>query len=493
MSYFDSTPLGRIINRFTEDTQNLDTTTYQFLMIVLFSFGNLVASCIGVFAYVPWGVIIVLPVFLIAFFFLSFYRASAREIKRFDALNRSAMITHVSETLSGLSTVLAFHREEDFIKTFDQRVDDMNSAFFLTIANQSWLTLRLSIVSLLIAFMALIMSCFRLFNMTPSSAGLIVSLLPNISNSLVFLMPNLASLENEMNSVERLYVFGHELPEEAPAKIEASKPSPEWPQNGEIIFKNASLRYRPNLPNVLKDVSLSVKGGEKIGICGRTGAGKSTILTALFRLNELSEGKIEIDGIDISTIGLHDLRTKLSIIPQEPVLFQGTIRSNLDPFHERTDAELFDALRRSGLITHNELKGIDQNKHKFHLDEVINNDGTNFSLGERQLLTLARALVRQSKILVLDEATATVDYATDQKVQHTIANEFSNSTILCVAHRLKTIIGYDRILVLDDGAIAELDTPWNLYQDHSTIFYDMCMKSGISDDDFEIKQSCSKF
>lgn len=486
MSYFDSTPLGRIINRFTEDTAHLDTSTYQQLSMALFTFGNLISLSVGVFVYVPWTMLIVVPLLLIAVIFLSFYRASAREVKRYDALYRSAMLTHVSETLSGLSTVVAYHREGDFLKKLDEKIDNMNSAFFITAANQSWLTLRLTLISSTISFMATILSSFRLFHMTPSSAGLILNLLPGMTECLVFLMPAVANLENEMNSVERLYDFGNELPMEAALRIEETKPAASWPENGAIEFRNATLRYRPTLPNVLNDITLSINGGEKIGICGRTGAGKSTILTALFRLNELSEGSIIIDGVDISKIGLHDLRNNLSIIPQDPVLFQGTIRSNLDPFGERTDVELFDALRRSGLITVNEMADIGTSSHKFHLDEPINDEGTNFSLGERQLLTLARALVRQSRILVLDEATATVDYETDKKVQDIIVSEFSDSTILCVAHRLNTIIRYDRILVLDAGSIAELDTPYNLYMKRDSIFRDMCVKAGITMEDFAV-------
>ncbi len=250
------------------------------------------------------------------------------------------------------------------------------------------------------------------------------------------------------------------------------------------------MSYRPSLPPVLKNVSLDIKRGEKIGICGRTGAGKSTIMTALYRLVEPTSGSIIIDDIDISTLGLHELRSKLSIIPQDPVLFQGTIRSNLDPFGLCEDRVLWDALRKAWLLDSNELSKVtasDSDNEKtgadslrFHLDATVEDDGNNFSLGERQLVALARALVRNSQILILDEATSSVDYHTDNKIQSTIANSFKHCTILCIAHRLSTIINYDRILVLDAGEVAEFDTPKNLFNIPNGAFRSMCANSGIT-------------
>jgi len=307
----------------------------------------------------------------------------------------------------------------------------------------------------------------------------------------------LASVENIMNSVERVHHYAYELPNEAAFHIESTKPNQSWPSTGQIEFKNLTMSYQVGLPPVLKNINLSIKGGEKIGICGRTGAGKSTIMVALYRLAEISGGSIEIDGIDIATLGLNELRIKLSIIPQDPVLFQGTIRSNIDPFGTCDDVELWDALRRSWLVDAKDLDGLKDGslsieKVKFHLDTPVDDEGTNFSLGERQLLALARALVRKSQILILDEATSSVDFQTDHRIQTTIVNEFSHCTILCIAHRLNTILAYDKILVLEQGEVAEYDAPMTLIKNKGGPFQSMCERSGISVEDVIEQQETRK-
>lgn len=242
------------------------------------------------------------------------------------------------------------------------------------------------------------------------------------------------------------------------------------------------MAYRPNLPLVLRGLTMHIKGGERIGVVGRTGAGKSSIMATLFRLVELSGGSITIDNIDIATIGLHDLRSRLAIIPQDPTLFKGTIRSNLDPFNEHTDLELWSALRQSDLISADAVLD-DPSPGRIHLDGVVEDEGLNFSLGQRQLMALARALVRGSQIIVCDEATSSVDMETDEKIQNTIREGFKGKTLLCIAHRLKTIINYDRICVMDQGQIAELDTPIALYE-KGGIFRGMCERGGIRKEDF---------
>lgn len=296
-----------------------------------------------------------------------------------------------------------------------------------------------------------------------------------------------------MSSVERVleYSRGDRIDQEAPHEIKNHKPVAEWPDRGAIEFNNVVMRYRPGLPFVLKGLSLSIKGGEKIGVVGRTGAGKSTLMLALFRIVELTSGSITVDGIDISKIGLMDLRSKISIIPQDPLLFSGTIRSNLDPFDQYNDARLWDALRRSFLVESAKgglgNDGIETPSAggRFSLETVIEPEGANLSVGERSLLSLARALVKDSQVVVLDEATASVDLETDAKIQQTIQTQFSHKTLLCIAHRLRTIISYDRILVLDSGNIAEFDTPLNLFHTPGSIFRGMCERSGITAGEIE--------
>ncbi|KAF8005284.1 hypothetical protein HF325_000741 [Metschnikowia pulcherrima] len=401
MLYMDTTPMGRIINRFTKDTDTLDNEIGNQLRMVVYIFSNIVGVLILCVIYLPWFAIAIPALVAIFVAISNFYQASGREIKRLEAVQRSL-----------------------------------------------------------------------------------------IAGQLSLLVRMLTQVENEFNSVERICEYAFKLPEEAPAFVSETKPHELWPSRGEIRFENASLAYRPGLPLVLKNLNLDIKPTEKIGVCGRTGAGKSSIMAALYRLSELELGRIEIDGVDISQLGLHSLRSKLSIIPQDPVLFKGTIRKNLDPFGDSSEADLWTALVRAGLIEQSKLayiKAQDQlsdNLHKFHLNREVDDDGANFSLGERQLISFARALVRGSKILILDEATSSVDYETDSKIQSTIVREFHDCTILCIAHRLKTILNYDRILVLDKGEIKEFDTPWNLFNLSQSIFQQMCHKSNIVADDF---------
>lgn len=333
------------------------------------------------------------------------------------------------------------------------------------------------------------------FNISASSTGLLLNYVIQIVGLLALSVRSMTQVENEMYSVERMHEYSFNLPQEAEYMKTDFKPAPEWPQSGYVSFKDVSLRYRPNLPLVLKGMDLNFYPGEKVGICGRTGAGKSSIMTALYRLTELETGSITIDGVDISNLGLHDLRSRLSIIPQDPVLFQGTIRKNLDPFGEHSDNVLWDSLRRSGLLDEQTIKFCRRTQYdrangvgyddlnKFHLDQVVEDEGSNFSLGERQLIALARSLVRNSKILILDEATSSVDFETDSKIQDTISNEFKQCTILCIAHRLKTILHYDRIIVMDQGNIAEKGTPWALYNQNG-IFRQMCDKANITAEEF---------
>lgn len=355
----------------------------------------------------------------------------------------------------------------------------MDGAYFLTFANQRWLSVRLDAIGNILVFVVGILVVTSRFSINPSTGGLVLSYILSIVQMIQFTVRQLAEVENNMNSAERIHYYGTQLEEEAPLHLGDVPAS--WPDKGEINFENVQMRYRDGLPLVLKGLSMKVRGGERIGIVGRTGAGKSTIMSTLFRLVELSGGKISIDGINIATIGLGDLRSRLAIIPQDPTLFKGTIRSNLDPFNQHTDLDLWNALRQADLVGSDQA--ITDDSGRIHLDTPVEDEGLNFSLGQRQLLALARALVRGSQIIVCDEATSSVDFETDQKIQKTIVKGFRGKTLLCIAHRLKTIIGYDRILVMDQGNVAELDTPINLY-DRGGIFRSMCERSGIRREDF---------
>ncbi|CAI6542188.1 BFH_HP2_G0022320.mRNA.1.CDS.1 [Saccharomyces cerevisiae] len=495
MSYIDTTPLGRILNRFTKDTDSLDNELTESLRLMTSQFANIVGVCVMCIVYLPWFAIAI-PFLLVIFVLIAdHYQSSGREIKRLEAVQRSFVYNNLNEVLGGMDTIKAYRSQERFLAKSDFLINKMNEAGYLVVVLQRWVGIFLDMVAIAFALIITLLCVTRAFPISAASVGVLLTYVLQLPGLLNTILRAMTQTENDMNSAERLVTYATELPLEASYRKPEMTPPESWPSMGEIIFENVDFAYRPGLPIVLKNLNLNIKSGEKIGICGRTGAGKSTIMSALYRLNELTAGKILIDNVDISQLGLFDLRRKLAIIPQDPVLFRGTIRKNLDPFNERTDDELWDALVRGGAIAKDDLPEVKLQKpdengthgrmHKFHLDQAVEEEGSNFSLGERQLLALTRALVRQSKILILDEATSSVDYETDGKIQTRIVEEFGDCTILCIAHRLKTIVNYDRILVLEKGEVAEFDTPWTLFSQEDSIFRSMCSRSGIVEDDFE--------
>ncbi|CAI4507714.1 CDA_G0022500.mRNA.1.CDS.1 [Saccharomyces cerevisiae] len=495
MSYIDTTPLGRILNRFTKDTDSLDNELTESLRLMTSQFANIVGVCVMCIVYLPWFAIAI-PFLLVIFVLIAdHYQSSGREIKRLEAVQRSFVYNNLNEVLGGMDTIKAYRSQERFLAKSDFLINKMNEAGYLVVVLQRWVGIFLDMVAIAFALIITLLCVTRAFPISAASVGVLLTYVLQLPGLLNTILRAMTQTENDMNSAERLVTYATELPLEASYRKPEMTPPESWPSMGQIIFENVDFAYRPGLPIVLKNLNLNIKSGEKIGICGRTGAGKSTIMSALYRLNELTAGKILIDNVDISQLGLFDLRRKLAIIPQDPVLFRGTIRKNLDPFNESTDDELWDALVRGGAIAKDDLPEVKLQKpdengthgkmHKFHLDQAVEEEGSNFSLGERQLLALTRALVRQSKILILDEATSSVDYETDGKIQTRIVEEFGDCTILCIAHRLKTIVNYDRILVLEKGEVAEFDTPWTLFSQEDSIFRSMCSRSGIVENDFE--------
>ncbi|KAH9747849.1 ABC transporter C family member 2 [Citrus sinensis] len=447
MLFFHTNPIGRVINRFSRDLGIVSTISL-------------------------WAIMPLLILFYAAYLY---YQSTAREVKRLDSITRSPVYAQFGEALNGLSTIRAFKAYDRMAKINGKSMDN-NIRF--TLANTSsnrWLTIRLEtlggIMIWLIATFA-VMQNGRAENQVAfaSTMGLLLSYTLNITNLLSGVLRQASRAENSLNAVERVGTY-IDLPSEAPGMVESNRPPPAWPSSGSIKFEDVVLRYRPELPPVLHGLSFTVSPSEKVGIVGRTGAGKSSMLNALFRIVELERGKISIDGCDVSKFGLTDLRKVLSIIPQSPVLFSGTVRFNLDPFNEHTDADLWEALERA------HLKDVIR-KNSFGLAAEVSEGGENFSVGQRQLLSLARALLRRSKILVLDEATAAVDVRTDALIQRTIREEFKSCSMLIIAHRLNTIIDCDRILVLDAGQVLEHDTPEALLLREDSAFSRMVQSTG---------------
>ena len=473
MSFFDTTPQGRIINRFSKDIDTMDNLLSDSFRMFLTTFSSIVGSFILSIVIYHYFAAALGPLLIMFYLFALYYRASAREIKRIDSVLRSSVYAQFGETLTGLSTVRAYREQDRFIAMNEKFIDRMNGAYLLTITNQRWLGIRLDFTGTLLILVVAILAVTSRFNVDPATTGLVLSYTMQVTGMIGWMVRQFAEVENNMNASERVFHYGSKLEIEADFTSD-NPPADSWPSAGAIDFVNVDLAYRPGLPLVLNSLNLSIKAGESVGIVGRTGAGKSSILAALYRMCELSAGKITIDGLDVSTIGLHELRSKLSIIPQDPVLFAGTIRSNLDPNDTYSDHEIWQALLKTHFV-HGELgEGVGL----ITLDSSVDDEGLNFSLGQRQLLAMARALLRKTKILVLDEATSSVDFETDSLIQATIQNEFRNATLLCIAHRLKTIIHYDKICVMDKGRVAEFDTPKALF-DSGGIFRSMCDRSSI--------------
>jgi ABC-type multidrug transport system fused ATPase/permease subunit len=483
--FFDATPIGRIMNRFSKDIEAVDQD--------LAPVATGVAHCALAALATTLLIAFITPGFLVAGVFIAamywaigvFYLASSRDLKRIDSITKSPVYQHFGETLSGVSTIRAYGVGEKFAADNLTKIDDNNRPFFYMWVANRWLSFRIDFTGAFVSFSAASMVMLSLGHIDAGLAGLSLSYAISFSENVLWIVRLYAILEMNMNSVERIQEY-MEVEKEAPAIIADFRPPIDWPSKGVIEIDNLSLRYAPELPRVIKNVSFKVDSFNKIGIVGRTGAGKSTIITAFFRFIEADTGSIKIDGLDISKIGLKDLRENIAIIPQDPTLFIGTIRSNLDPFGLYTDEDIFEALRRVHLIKPNESSqssvdesGAEENINQFkNLESPVTEGGNNLSQGQRQLICLARSLLKSPKLLLLDEATASIDYESDAQIQNTIREEFSETTILTIAHRLRSIVDYDKILVMDAGKAVEYDHPHTLLSNHNSIFYSMCANSG---------------
>ncbi|KAF9438945.1 hypothetical protein BGZ76_002608 [Entomortierella beljakovae] len=625
--FFDTTPVGRIINRFSKDFEVIDGQLMQLMVGMLLNIFGIVAIVFVISVVTP-GFLIASAFIAMAYFFVgTYYIASSRELKRIESVTKSPLYSHFGETLVGVSTIRAFGVESQFMEDVLVKLDNNNSPFYFLWMCNRWLSIRVDFIGSMVTFIAGILILINLDTLNASWSGISLGAAVNFMGLVYWLVRIYTETEMSLNSVERVNEY-LDMPQEPPAVIAGSRPPAGWPFDGRIEIKDLTMQYAPDLGPVLFDVSLNIRPREKIGIVGRTGSGKSTLALSLFRLMEPASGSIAVDGIDITKIGLQDLRSRLTIIPQDAVLFNGTIRSNLDPFHEHTDYELWEALRRvhlvkarssrsgsatslpSGIISafyqnHQNYQGpppgqypnqsLDMNGHTHHyqhhreprdhtpmdpdlastkygnmvvndpfrspsglhqsaqseynhqssdsgmstpllsangfrpngmllldpmspkvlcssmghaettddtrsisqslsepsnpfenLDSPVSDGGYNFSQGQRQLLCIARALLRESRVIIMDEATASVDFGTDEKIQATIRNELGDSTLITVAHRLRTIMDYDRVLVLEQGRVVEFDSPLNLITTPSSRFRDMVEKSGECDALFEM-------
>ncbi|KAI1280795.1 ATP-binding cassette sub-family C member 3 [Halotydeus destructor] len=471
MSFFDTTPLGRIVNRFSRDVDTVDAIIPQSLRGFLDCLLQVFVTIFMIGYATPYFLLLVVPTSLVYYYIQKFYIPTSRQLKRLESITRSPIFSHFSETLSGVSTIRAYKANQRFIDESDKRVDYNQMSVFSRLMANRWLSVRLDLLGNFVILGAAMFAVFSRNSIDSGSAGLSVTYALSVTLTLNMLIRNTSELETNIVSVERLLEYS-EIPTEAPFVVEQNRPDENWPARGEVEFDNYGSRYRPGLELVIKNITTVVHSEEKIGIVGRTGAGKSTITLALFRLIEPAEGKIIIDGVDVSKLGLHDLRSKITIIPQDPVLFSGTLRSNLDPFSLKSDEKLWKSLEHAHLKQF--VKSLDHG-----LEHKVAEGGENLSVGQRQLICLARALLRKTKILVLDEATAAVDLETDSLIQSTIRKEFDDCTIFTIAHRLNTILDSTRVMVLDKGEIVEFDNPQELLKKPTSVFYSLAKDAGL--------------
>ncbi|CAG8591488.1 11391_t:CDS:10 [Funneliformis caledonium] len=484
LSFFDTAPLGRVMNRFSKDLGMID----QGLVTVISSF---IGNAIGAIS-----VLVVVTVVTREFFFVSIvviilyliigsmYINVSRELKRLQSITRSPVLSWYTETITGITTIRAFKAEQRYVKKFIERLNTSNRTTYLLHMSNRWMSIRMGCIGAFASYLAGIFILRHYDRIDAGLAGFCLSYALGFVQIVFMLVKDYTIMETSLSSVERIKEY-IEMPQEPPAVIDNAHPPAAWPTNGKIEVSNLTVQYSPQFEPVLRDISFTVNEEEKVGIVGsykcRTGSGKTTLANSFLRLTEATEGYIIIDGIDISNLGLEDLRSRLTIISQDPILFEGTVRSNLDIRCEYDDQDLWEALRRVHLVHFEESLANDQ---VFvvgpitSLEDPVNEGGNNFSRGQRQLLCLARALLRQSKIIIMDEATASIDPETENKIQETIKNEFTNATVLCISHRFKTIIDSDRILVLNEGEIVEFDTPYRLINNMDSLFRHLCEQTG---------------
>lgn len=511
--FFDVTPLGQMMNRFSKDLEAVDQEVAPVAISVMTC---ALAICITIVLIAS-----ITPGFLVAGIFITalyvllgkFYLGASRDLKRLESVQRSPLFQQFGETLSGVTTIRAYGDERRFVRDNLSRINSQLRPFIYLWAANRWLAFRTDLLGDFVSFFAGVFVILSLGTIDAGSAGISLSYAIGFAENILWLVRLYAMNEQNMNSVERIKEY-LDVEQEAAAVIDENRPPANWPSQGSVEFIDYTTRYRAELDPVLRNLTFRIAPHEKVGIVGRTGAGKSSLALALFRALEAETGKILIDGMDIGMIGLRDLRESITIVPQEPTLFMGTIRTNLDPFDTFTDEQIFAALRRVQLIGPNESipssprattptpntaaetvaatsssaeadaatppSPTATNKNVFlDLSSAVTESGSNLSQGQRQLLCLARALLKNSSILLMDEATASIDYATDSKIQETLRE--LTSTIVTIAHRLQTIADYDKVLVLDRGTLVEYGHPWELMKNKDGVFRSMCDMSGDYD------------
>ncbi|KAI8065795.1 P-loop containing nucleoside triphosphate hydrolase protein [Gongronella butleri] len=498
LRFYDTTPHGRIINRFSSDVEAIDSSVPNNVVQFLVQWLQAISVLVVAITVVPLFAVPVIIFTIVTIMLGTYFVYASRELRRMQSVNHSPLITHFAETIVGIQTIRAFGATRRFLHEMIRRNDSNSQPVMLTNLVERWISMRYVMVGSSISFISAWVVLLNLDRIDAAQAGFFLSFICVFTDEMFFAIQRYSSIEVAFNHVERVSEY---LEIDNELDNGSVTPPEKWPSKGAIEIKNLKVRYDKDLDLVLRDVNVSIKPGERIGIVGRTGSGKSTMTLALFRFVELvDDSKITIDGIDIMDVPLHDLRSRMTVVPQAPTLFSGTLRSNMDPFGEFSDSAILEAFQRVHLIrtpvasadastSNSAAVSIDQAimpKNVFeNLDSLVSEGGKNLSQGQRQLLCLARALLKRTKIVVMDEATSSVDFETDRAIQATVRSELDQCTVLCVAHRLATISDFDRVLVLDQGKVIEFASPWDLLNDSQSAFHGMCRASGEFDSLFQ--------
>ncbi|XP_067675076.1 ATP-binding cassette sub-family C member 2-like [Haliotis asinina] len=469
MAFFDTTPIGRITNRFSRDMDKIDGDLPFGLEFWFDSVAIVAVSLVAVVYSSPHVIVLIIPLTYYYCYIQKYHSKSTSQLTNLESKTRSPIESHFTESVMGAEVVRAYGVQDRFIRKLENRIDNFNRVAFYQLLSHRWMGIHLLVVGNVICSATSFLRNLTKGIKSGALVGLGTAFSLDINSSLGFMVITQSEVEVNLMSMDRVQQY---ISKPNEAALRKGQVPMNWPNKGRLEFLNYSLRYRPDRDLVLRNISFSVRGGEKIGVVGRTGAGKSSLTLSLFRLVEPAEGAILLDGVDIADIGLHDLREKLAIIPQDPFLFTGPLRMNLDPEDLYTDEDILAAL------DHTHLRGFVES-----LSDGLATDcgegGSNFSVGQRQLFCMTRTLLRKAKVLVLDEATASVDMETDDLIQQTIRSEFKDCTVLTIAHRLNTVMDYDRILVLDLGEVKEFDSPEKLIQKQG-VFYQMARDAGIN-------------
>ena len=480
-SFFECTPVGRILNRFSKDLSGIEVALLDVIGDLSIFGLRVIGAYVMMAIAVPALLYLLVPVNLFLIIVQRFYVTTSTQIRRWQSTTASLVYSHLTESLSGIPIIRVMGLGERFSRKAEERIDDHQRSEVQSYTMRRWISVRAEFVAnLIFSFTAALAVLFK-SNSDPGLVGLALTYSLQLTDFFERLIKVISNLETEAVSLERVLEYTV-VPQEREWRTFPGQPA-NWPSRGEIVFQDFGVRYRDGLDLAVRDMTAHIREKEKIGVVGRTGAGKSTITLSLFRIIEAATGRIFIDDVDIACVGLHELRSKLTIIPQDPVLFSGSLRNNMDPLTRNSDQQLWQCLEACNMKNFVESSG-----KGLQLD--ISEGGTNLSVGQRQLLCLGRALLNKNRILVLDEATAAVDHETDALIQNTIRSEFADSTIITIAHRIKTILDADRVMVMSDGRIAEFDAPSRLLEDPSSLFYSLARDDGIISEHFNRLAGC---